>query len=230
MSRSTYRVAGEQPPHDSRYVAQPPSTHPPAFHAPAPGEPPGFTRSQSDRSASYIIHHRHSFPTDIYIQQSASETTYPGTPETPGTSPPKPQISRTLVAILLVTSTSLVALCAEFLVSSIGHLVSNTPIGEALIGLIILFITPIVVTIGWILDKPMSLHFNPLGDQGSFLQRVRGRLRGFASGGYGRAGSIFLARAGWKWSFPTSMLWVYKLSKGIHKRNIHPVSSYKQKV
>lgn len=173
------------------------SLRPPVFRAPAPGERPIFTRSQSDRSAPCIIRHRHSFPTDIYTQQSASQTTNTNTPATPETAPPKPQISRTSAVILLVISTFLVALCAEFLVSSIDHLVSNTPISEAFIGLIILpivgnaaehvtavtvaarnkmdlaigvavgssiqialFITPIVVVIGWILDKPMSLYFN----------------------------------------------------------------------
>jgi len=174
------------------------SLRPPVFRrAPAPGERPSFTRSQSDRSAPYIIRHRHSFPTDIYTQQSASQTAHTNTPTTPETAPPKPQISRTSAVILLVISTFLVALCAEFLVSSIDHLVSNTPISEAFIGLIILpivgnaaehvtavtvaarnkmdlaigvavgssiqialFITPIVVVIGWILDKPMSLYFN----------------------------------------------------------------------
>lgn len=173
------------------------SLRPPVFRALASGERPSFTRSQSDRSASYIIRHRHSFPTDIHTQQSASQTAHTSTPATPETAPPKSQISRTSAVILLVISTFLVALCAEFLVSSIDHLVSNTPISEAFIGLIILpivgnaaehvtavtvaarnkmdlaigvavgssiqialFITPIVVVIGWILDKPMSLYFN----------------------------------------------------------------------
>lgn len=173
------------------------SLRPPVFRALASGERPSFTRSQSDRSASYIIRHRHSFPTDIHTQQSASQTAHTSTPAIPETAPPKSQISRTSAVILLVISTFLVALCAEFLVSSIDHLVSNTPISEAFIGLIILpivgnaaehvtavtvaarnkmdlaigvavgssiqialFITPIVVVIGWILDKPMSLYFN----------------------------------------------------------------------
>lgn len=98
--------------------------------------------------------------------------------------------------ILLLGSTALVAVCAEFMVSSIEHLVENSPVSEAFIGLIILpivgnaaehvtavvvasknkldlalgvalgssiqialFITPLVVIIGWILDKSMSLYF-----------------------------------------------------------------------
>ena len=40
--------------------------------------------------------------------------------------------------ILLLGSTALVAVCAEFMVSSIEHLVDNSPLSEAFIGLIIL--------------------------------------------------------------------------------------------
>ena len=98
--------------------------------------------------------------------------------------------------ILLIGSTVLVAICAEFMVSSIEHLVESSPLSEAFIGLIILpivgnaaehvtavvvasknkldlalgvslgssiqialFITPIVIIIGWGLDKNMSLYF-----------------------------------------------------------------------
>jgi hypothetical protein len=41
-------------------------------------------------------------------------------------------------SILLLASTGLIALCAEFLVGSIEQLVENTPLSEAVIGLIIL--------------------------------------------------------------------------------------------
>jgi Ca2+:H+ antiporter len=108
----------------------------------------------------------------------------------------EPPISRTASVILLLASTALVALCAEFLVGSIEHLVESSPISEAFVGLIILpiignaaehvaavtvaaknkmdlaigvaigssiqialFITPVVVILGWILDKDMSLSF-----------------------------------------------------------------------
>lgn len=97
---------------------------------------------------------------------------------------------------LLLGSTALVAICAEFLVGSIEHLVENSPLSEAFVGLIILpivgnaaehvtavvvasknkldlalgislgssiqialFVTPLVVIIGWGLDKEMSLYF-----------------------------------------------------------------------
>jgi len=47
-------------------------------------------------------------------------------------------MSQSASIVLLLISTGLVALCAEFLVGSIEHLVENTPISEAFIGLIIL--------------------------------------------------------------------------------------------
>ena len=108
----------------------------------------------------------------------------------------KKYISRTSAIILLLISTGLVALCAEFLVSSINYLVDNTSVSEAFIGLIVLpivgnaaehvtavtvasknkmdlaigvavgssiqialFVTPVIVLLGWILTKDMSLYF-----------------------------------------------------------------------
>ena len=105
-------------------------------------------------------------------------------------------ISRTSAVILLLVSTGLVAICAEFLVASINYLVDNTSVSEAFIGLIILpivgnaaehvtavtvasknkmdlaigvavgssiqialFVTPVIVLLGWILTKDMSLYF-----------------------------------------------------------------------
>ncbi|CAK7206357.1 hypothetical protein SEUCBS139899_009147 [Sporothrix eucalyptigena] len=109
----------------------------------------------------------------------------------------EPQISRTTSVILLLVSTGLVALCAEFMVGSINEVVSgNSGISEAFIGLILLpivgnaaehvtgvtvamknkmdlalgvalgssiqiaiFVTPVVVLLGWIMGKDMSLYF-----------------------------------------------------------------------
>jgi len=105
-------------------------------------------------------------------------------------------MSRTSAIILLLFSTGLVAVCAEFMVDSINGLVETSSIGEAFIGLIILpivgnaaehvtavtvamknkmdlaigvavgssiqialFITPLVVMIGWIMDRQMTLYF-----------------------------------------------------------------------
>jgi len=109
----------------------------------------------------------------------------------------KKHMSRTAAIIMLLVSTALVAVCAEFLVSSIGYLVGHTNISEAFIGLIILpivgnaaehvtavtvasknkmdlaigvavgssiqialFVTPVIVLLGWILQKDMSLYFS----------------------------------------------------------------------
>lgn len=111
--------------------------------------------------------------------------------------PPKKLMSRTSAVILLLVSTGLVAVCAEFLVASINYLVDNTSVSEAFVGLIILpivgnaaehvtavtvasknkmdlaigvavgssiqialFVTPVIVLLGWILSKDMSLYFS----------------------------------------------------------------------
>ena len=111
--------------------------------------------------------------------------------------PPKKRLSRTSAVILLLVSTGLVAVCAEFLVASINYLVENTSVSEAFVGLIILpivgnaaehvtavtvasknkmdlaigvavgssiqialFVTPVIVLLGWILSKDMSLYFS----------------------------------------------------------------------
>lgn len=105
-------------------------------------------------------------------------------------------LSRTSAIILLLASTGLVAVCAEFMVDSINGLVETSTISEAFIGLIVLpivgnaaehvtaitvamknkmdlaigvavgssiqialFITPLVVILGWILQKEMTLYF-----------------------------------------------------------------------
>jgi len=105
-------------------------------------------------------------------------------------------LSRTAAILLLLFSTGLVAVCAEFLVGSINEVVETSPLGEIFIGLIILpivgnaaehvtavtvamknkmdlaigvavgssiqialFITPLVVIIGWALDRDMTLYF-----------------------------------------------------------------------
>lgn len=110
---------------------------------------------------------------------------------------PKKHLSRTSAVLLLLASTGLVAVCAEFLVASIDYLVENTSVSEAFIGLIVLpivgnaaehvtavtvasknkmdlaigvavgssiqialFVTPVVVLLGWALQKDMSLYFS----------------------------------------------------------------------
>lgn len=109
----------------------------------------------------------------------------------------KPPMSRTAAAVLLLISTALVAVCAEFLVDAIPGMIDSTPVSQAFIGLIILpivsnaaehvtavtvasknkmdlaigvavgssiqiaiFVTPLVVILGWIIGRDMSLYFN----------------------------------------------------------------------
>ncbi|RAK96939.1 putative membrane bound cation transporter [Aspergillus ibericus CBS 121593] len=109
---------------------------------------------------------------------------------------PEPEMSRTAAVVLLLVSTGLVAVCAEFLVDAIPTMVESSSVSEAFIGLIILpivgnaaehvtavsvatknkmdlaigvsvgssiqiaiFVTPLVVILGWCMDKDMSLYF-----------------------------------------------------------------------
>lgn len=106
------------------------------------------------------------------------------------------QLSTIAAVILLLVSTGLVAVCAEFVVDSINEVVEQGAVKEAFIGLIILpivgnaaehvtaiavalknkmdlaigvavgssiqialFMTPLVVILGWMMDKEMTLHF-----------------------------------------------------------------------
>jgi Ca2+:H+ antiporter len=106
------------------------------------------------------------------------------------------ELSRTAAVVLLIVSTGLVAVCAEFMVDSINGLVETTSIGEIFIGLIILpivgnaaehvtaitvamknkmdlaigvavgssiqialFVTPLIVIIGWAMGREMTLYF-----------------------------------------------------------------------
>lgn len=109
----------------------------------------------------------------------------------------KEHLSRTSAVIVLLVTTGLVAVCAEFLVDSIDYLVQSSGISQAFIGLIILpivgnaaehvtavtvasknkmdlaigvalgssiqialFVTPIIVLLGWCLNTQMSLYFS----------------------------------------------------------------------
>ena len=109
----------------------------------------------------------------------------------------KRHLSQTSAVILLLVSTGLVAICAEFLVDSINFLVETSGVSQAFIGLIILpivgnaaehvtavtvayknkmdlainvalgssiqialFVTPLIVLLGWCMDRDMSLYFS----------------------------------------------------------------------
>jgi Ca2+:H+ antiporter len=106
------------------------------------------------------------------------------------------RMSRTAAVVMLLLSTALVAVCAEFMVDSIPAMIEATPVSQAFIGLIILpivsnaaehvtavtvaaknkmdlsigvsvgssiqialFVTPLVVILGWIIGRDMSLYF-----------------------------------------------------------------------
>jgi Ca2+:H+ antiporter len=110
---------------------------------------------------------------------------------------PQTHLSKTSAVVLLLCSTGLVALCAEFLVGSIDYLIANSGVSQAFIGLIILpivgnaaehvtavtvaaknkmdlainialgssiqialFVTPLMVILGWIIKTDMSLYFS----------------------------------------------------------------------
>ncbi|KAF2086653.1 calcium/proton exchanger [Saccharata proteae CBS 121410] len=109
----------------------------------------------------------------------------------------EPEMSRTCAIVMLLISTGLVAVCADFMSDAIEPMVESTGISQAFIGLIILpivgnaaehvtavtvaaknkmdlaigvavgssiqialFITPVIVILGWIMGKAMSLYFN----------------------------------------------------------------------
>lgn len=106
-------------------------------------------------------------------------------------------MSRTAAVVMLLITTGLVAVCAEFLVDAIPDMTADSSVSQAFIGLIILpivgnaaehvtavtvaaknkmdlaigvavgssiqialFITPIVVILGWCMNKAMTLYFN----------------------------------------------------------------------
>jgi Ca2+/Na+ antiporter len=50
----------------------------------------------------------------------------------------EPEMSRTAAVVMLLLSTGLVAVCAEFLVDAIPDMIENSSVSEAFIGLIIL--------------------------------------------------------------------------------------------
>ncbi|KAK4946894.1 hypothetical protein LTR10_014036 [Elasticomyces elasticus] len=165
------------------------STNPPGGPLPADAQQHPLRRYRSDPNNP----NRGSGPSRG--NTGASRRTTPKVTEAePDDGPPMSQIAS---IVLLLVSTVLVALCAEFLVGSINHLVESSPLSEAFVGLIILpivgnaaehvtavtvaaknkldlalgvslgssiqialFVTPIVVLLGWILDKDMSLYFS----------------------------------------------------------------------
>ena len=109
----------------------------------------------------------------------------------------KPLMSRTSAAVLLLVSTALVAVCAEFMVDAIPGMIASSSVSQTFIGLIVLpivsnaaehvtavtvatknkmdlaigvavgssiqiaiFVTPLVVILGWIIGRDMTLYFS----------------------------------------------------------------------
>lgn len=52
--------------------------------------------------------------------------------------PPEPEMSRTAAVVMLLLSTGLVAVCAEFLVDNIPEMIASSAVSQAFIGLIVL--------------------------------------------------------------------------------------------
>ncbi|KAL9081019.1 MAG: hypothetical protein Q9157_000335 [Trypethelium eluteriae] len=135
-----------------------------------------------------------SLPNPASVLRAASERTGP---DYPSEEEDAPHLSRTSAIVMLLLSTGLVALCAEFLVDAIPAMTASSSVSQAFIGLIVLpivgnaaehvtavtvatknkmdlaigvavgssiqialFVTPLVVLLGWILGKAMSLYFN----------------------------------------------------------------------
>ncbi|KAG6229652.1 hypothetical protein E4U23_005968 [Claviceps purpurea] len=136
------------------------------------------------------------YPAQIPLMALNNPTTASHEATDPDSSASEEHLTRTASIILLLASTALVAVCAEFLVDSIKDVTSSSGLGEVFIGLIILpivgnaaehvtavtvamknkmdlaigvavgssiqialFVTPLVVILGWIMDKQMSLYF-----------------------------------------------------------------------
>lgn len=160
----------------------------------APGEP-GLRRTRSLPS-----HMNRPPPVGNAVQFARGAARMPTTLDvTANNAPPEhkePEISRTAAVVMLLVSTALVAVCAEFLVDAIPEMIESSSVSEAFIGLIILpivgnaaehvtavsvatknkmdlsigvsvgssiqiaiFVTPLVVILGWCMDKDMSLYF-----------------------------------------------------------------------
>lgn len=171
-----------------------------------PLQPPNPARSLTFRPLPFIPPNDRPPYADIRLNTSASDdpsTTATAAAPIPIPIPTRtqtqtPSMSQTSSTLLLLISTTLVSLHAEFMISSISPLISSDPGGlsEAFIGLILLpvvgnaaehvtavsmalknkmdlaigvavgssiqislFITPLVVILGWAMQKEMSLFF-----------------------------------------------------------------------
>lgn len=159
------------------------------------GPRPGISRSNS-----LPAHINRAPPVGNAVQFARGAARVPAAtdPIVPNATSPEsePTMSRTAAVVMLLLSTALVAVCAEFLVDAIPAMIESSTVSEAFIGLIILpivgnaaehvtavsvatknkmdlsigvsvgssiqiaiFVTPLVVILGWCMDKDMSLYF-----------------------------------------------------------------------
>ncbi|KAL2818695.1 Sodium/calcium exchanger protein-domain-containing protein [Aspergillus granulosus] len=177
--------------------------NPPPTPSNARGDPlgnfNGLRRSHSLPSLSQPPIHPRQPPVGNAVQFARAAARMPDSVNSAATQPQEhlePEMSRTAAVVMLLLSTGLVAVCAEFLVDAIPEMVESSSISEAFIGLIILpivgnaaehvtavtvatknkmdlsigvsvgssiqiaiFVTPLVVILGWCMDKDMNLYF-----------------------------------------------------------------------
>ncbi|EXJ64122.1 hypothetical protein A1O7_00458 [Cladophialophora yegresii CBS 114405] len=108
---------------------------PPVFRSSTNPYPPGRA---SDYPQSSLRHYSSAPNQQNQAPEAARIKRRTSTKSTQSEEENAPPMSQTASIVLLLVSTGLVALCAEFLVGSIDSLVENSPLSEAFIGLIIL--------------------------------------------------------------------------------------------
>ena len=113
---------------------------------PAPNQSPRLRAAPLQpgiyRSNSLPAHISRAPPVGNAVQfaRGAARHAAPTQPVAPDIAPhePEPEMSRTAAVVMLLLSTALVAVCAEFLVDAIPDMLTTSSVSEAFIGLIIL--------------------------------------------------------------------------------------------
>lgn len=200
FARPAFRPALPKVLSQNVFVSTPPASGSPVVGpAAAPRASNGLRRTSSlpdrlnNQPASAVTRQPSGNLPPFPIRSLAAETVH----ATDGDEDEKQPMSRTAATVLLLCSTGLVAICAEFMVDAIPDMLESSPISQAFIGLIILpivsnaaehvtavtvaaknkmdlaigvsvgssiqialFVTPLVVILGWIIGRDMSLYFN----------------------------------------------------------------------
>ena len=155
------------------------------------------TASMPDILQPIVSGHRLTPSISAPAQQDGTSRDSPAEVQVDDVVEPQAHLSKTSAVVLLLCTTGLVALCAEFLVGSIDYLIANSGVSQEFIGLIILpivgnaaehvtavtvasknkmdlainialgssiqialFVTPLMVILGWIIKTDMSLYFS----------------------------------------------------------------------